>query len=72
MLARDEFLEYAKVFDNYYGTAKSVLEQAFRRGNDVLLDIDIPGDAIAIAGVPAPPKGTKIDRVDVVVRVKRS
>ena len=30
--------------------------------------IDIPGDAIAVAGVPAPPKGTTIDRVDVVVR----
>jgi guanylate kinase len=44
MLARDEFLEYAKVFDNYYGTAKSVLEQAFRRGNDVLLDIDVQGE----------------------------
>jgi len=33
--------------------------------------IDIPGDAIAVAGVPAPPRGTRIDRVDVVVRVKR-
>jgi len=44
MLARDEFLEYAKVFDNYYGTAKSVLEQAFRRGHDVLLDIDVQGE----------------------------
>jgi len=44
MIARDEFLEYAKVFDNYYGTAKSVLEQAFQRGNDVLLDIDVQGE----------------------------
>jgi guanylate kinase len=44
MMARNEFLEYAKVFDNYYGTAKSVLEQAFRRGNDVLLDIDVQGE----------------------------
>lgn len=33
--------------------------------------IDIPGEAIAVAGVPAPPKGTWIDRVDVVVRIKR-
>lgn len=33
--------------------------------------IDIPGEAIAVAGVPTPPKGTRIDRVDVVVRVKR-
>lgn len=44
MMERGEFLEYAKVFDNYYGTAKSVLEQAFRRGNDVLLDIDVQGE----------------------------
>jgi guanylate kinase len=44
MISRGEFLEYAKVFDNYYGTARSVLDQAFRRGNDVLLDIDVQGE----------------------------
>jgi Fur family iron response transcriptional regulator len=33
--------------------------------------IDIPGDSIAVAGVPAPPKGTQIERVDVVIRVRR-
>jgi guanylate kinase len=44
MLARSEFLEHAKVFDNYYGTAKSVLQEAWKRGNDVLLDIDVQGE----------------------------
>lgn len=34
--------------------------------------IDIDGAAIAVAGVPAPPKGMMVDRVDVVVRVKRA
>jgi Fur family iron response transcriptional regulator len=34
--------------------------------------VDIPGETIAVAGVPAPPKGTAIDRIDVVVRVRRS
>ncbi|HEX3674254.1 MAG TPA: Fur family transcriptional regulator [Rhizomicrobium sp.] len=34
--------------------------------------IDIPGEAIAVAGVPAPPKGMAVDRVDVVVRVRRT
>jgi Fur family iron response transcriptional regulator len=34
--------------------------------------IDIPGDTIAVAGVPIPPAGLMVDRVDVVVRVKRS
>jgi Fur family iron response transcriptional regulator len=33
--------------------------------------IDIAGDTIAVAGVPAPPKGTEIERVDVVIRVRR-
>ena len=34
--------------------------------------IDIPGEHIAVAGVPAPPKGMAVDRIDVVVRVKRA
>jgi Fur family iron response transcriptional regulator len=34
--------------------------------------IDIPGENIAVAGVPAPPKGTLVDRIDVVVRLRRS
>jgi len=34
--------------------------------------IDIPGDQITVAGVPAPPAGLAVDRVDVVVRVKRA
>ena len=34
--------------------------------------IDIPGDTIAVAGVPTPPAGLSVDRVDVVVRVRRN
>ena len=34
--------------------------------------IDIPGDTIAVAGVPTPPAGLSVDRVDVVVRVRSS
>jgi len=33
--------------------------------------IDIPGEAISVSGVPLPPSGMAVDRVDVVVRVKR-
>ncbi len=44
MIERDEFLEYAQVFGKYYGTAKSVLQQAAERGNDLLLDIDVQGE----------------------------
>jgi len=34
--------------------------------------IDIPGENIAVAGVPAPPKGMNVERIDVVVRVWRA
>jgi guanylate kinase len=45
MLAEDEFLEYAEVFGNYYGTAKRFLREATARGHDLLLDIDVQGAA---------------------------
>jgi Fur family transcriptional regulator, iron response regulator len=32
---------------------------------------DFPSDKVTIAGLPAPPKGTKLARVDVIVRVRR-
>ena len=43
MIANDEFLEYAEVFGNYYGTAKRFLREAEASGNDLLLDIDVQG-----------------------------
>jgi guanylate kinase len=43
MIQADEFLEYANVFGNYYGTAKRFLREAEARGNDLLLDIDVQG-----------------------------
>lgn len=39
----DGFLEHAKVFDNYYGTSKSSLEQRLAAGIDVILEIDWQG-----------------------------
>ena len=45
MIQRDEFLEHAEVFGNYYGTAKRFLEEAAHRGKDLLLDIDVQGAA---------------------------
>lgn len=43
MIARGEFLEWAQVFDNYYGTSWSQLRAAQRAGRDILLDIDVQG-----------------------------
>jgi len=43
MVEDDEFLEWAEVFGNYYGTALSALEHARTAGKDLLLDIDVQG-----------------------------
>ncbi|HEV3199877.1 MAG TPA: guanylate kinase [Bryobacteraceae bacterium] len=43
MLARHEFLEWAEVFGNYYGTHRGILESARERGCDLVLDIDVQG-----------------------------
>jgi guanylate kinase len=42
-LARGEFLEYAEVFGNYYGTNRETFEAAVHHGKDLVLDIDVQG-----------------------------
>lgn len=43
MINQGKLLEYAKVFDNYYGTPREPVEQALAGGRDVLFDIDWQG-----------------------------
>ncbi len=43
MINRGEFLEYAKVFDNYYGTPKAQVAREIAQGRDILFDIDWQG-----------------------------
>ncbi len=43
MRERDEFLEWAVVFDNYYGTTRSPVEEALGQGRDILFDVDWQG-----------------------------
>jgi guanylate kinase len=43
-VANDEFLEWAEVFGNYYGTHRSILEDARAAGEDLVLDIDVQGE----------------------------
>lgn len=43
MVARDEFLEWADVFGNLYGTHQSELGRADEEGVDLVLDIDVQG-----------------------------
>ena len=42
-----DFLEYANVHGNYYGTLKSEVEERIKRGEKVLLEIDVQGALIA-------------------------
>jgi guanylate kinase len=42
-IAKEEFLEWAQVFGNYYGTHLSELERAAAEGVDLVLDIDVQG-----------------------------
>lgn len=65
MVRRGEFLEWAEVFGNFYGTARHTLADAEVRGKDLLLDIDVQGakqvreampDAVSIFVLPPNPE----------------
>ena len=65
MIDAGEFLEYADVFGNHYGTARQSLISAFSKGKDLLLDIDVQGasqvrpkmpDAVTIFLMPPTPE----------------
>ena len=43
MVAQDQFLEHARVFDHYYGTSKEAVESVLAQGKHVILDIDWQG-----------------------------
>jgi guanylate kinase len=45
MIAGDKLLEYARVFDNFYGTGREPVERELGAGRNVLLDIDWQGAA---------------------------
>lgn len=43
MIANDEFIEWAEVYGNFYGTSKKVIFDLIKEGYDILLDIDTQG-----------------------------
>lgn len=43
MIHRAEFLEFAQVFDNFYGTSQKAVEHLLEHGTDVILEIDWQG-----------------------------
>jgi len=62
MIARREFLEWAKVFDRYYGTPRADTVAQLENGNDVLFDVDwqgadalhdqMPNDCVSVFVLP--------------------
>ncbi len=42
-IENDEFLEYAEVYGNYYGTLKSEVDKKLSNSNNIILEIDIQG-----------------------------
>ena len=52
LIAAEQFLEYAQVFDNYYGTAREPVERLRAAGQDVLLQTDWQGSRQVRAAQP--------------------
>ena len=52
-IENDDFLEWAKVYDNYYGTLKSQVESRLLSGINVILEIDTVGGANVKAKLPS-------------------
>lgn len=50
-IQRGEFLEYARVLDNYYGTEKKEMQRIFSQNKYPILDIDVQG-AQTLRGMP--------------------
>jgi guanylate kinase len=42
-ISNNEFYEYAKIFDNFYGTSKNSVNTLIKKNNDILFDIDWQG-----------------------------
>lgn len=71
MIQQGDFLEYAEVFDNFYGTSSSSIQQQLEQGLDVILEIDWQGarqvrqeiaDTISVFIIP-PSRGALRERL---------
>ncbi len=69
MVARGEFLEHARVFDNRYGTARRQVEASLAAGQDLILEIDWQGAQQIRAAMPQcvsifilPPSRAELER----------
>ena len=68
-IAKGEFLEYAEVVGNFYGTPKKYVYAAMEEGKDVILDIEVQGAIQVFSKMPevvrifiAPPSWEELER----------
>jgi Fur family iron response transcriptional regulator len=54
---------------SYFDTNTSEHQHFYSEDDGTLTDI--PGETIAVSGIPQPPRGTEVGRVDVVIRIRR-
>ncbi len=52
LIKNDEFLEYAEVHGNYYGTSKTQVLKDTEKGRDIILEIDVQGAEIIKPKLP--------------------
>jgi guanylate kinase len=52
LVANGEFLEHARVFDNYYGTGRRPVEHQLAQGRNVILEIDWQGARLVRKAMP--------------------
>lgn len=74
MASRGEFLEWALVFDNFYGTPRKPVEDALAAGRDVLFDVDWQGARALRAAAPEDVVGVFIlppSRADLEARLRK-
>ena len=70
MIRNDEFLEHAEVFGNHYGTPWPPIEKSLKKGESIILEIDVQGgmsvkkvydEVVLIFILPSRPKEIKKD-----------
>jgi guanylate kinase len=59
MRVANEFLEYAKVHDNFYGTPRGLVERVLAQGRDMLFDIDYLHPAAVDEGTAGPARASR-------------
>jgi guanylate kinase len=52
LIGKGEFLEYAQVFDNFYGTGRRPVEAQLAQGRNVILEIDWQGARLVRKAMP--------------------